>query len=122
MLVGRAGGARVVAWASSRHREVYGCSVSRRQLGPSCPLVTVGLLAVAIALSAGLGVGGLTLLGVVLWAVVAGAVLVGAFLVWAGRPLAGAGAIVTGLSLWIAFFFSRRPGWSGPSCSLSASS
>ncbi len=67
-------------------------------------LVTVVLLGVAIALSVGLGVGGLALLTVILWAVVVGAIGVGAFLVRAGRPLAGAGAIITGLSLWIAFF------------------
>ena len=57
-------------------------------------LVTVGLIAAAVALTAGLGVGGLTLLGVMLWSVVGGSVAVGAFLVGAGRPLAGAGATV----------------------------
>lgn len=70
-------------------------------------LATVALLVVAIALAQALD--GLAFLGVALWAAVLAGIAVGAFLVArAGRPLAGAGAIVTALSLWIAFFITPQ--------------
>src|SRR5262249_22961715 len=56
---------------------------------------------------------GLAILGLTIWLLALGGIVVGAFLiVQAGRPLAGAGAIVTAISLLFAFFMAPQPvGW-----------
>jgi uncharacterized membrane protein YphA (DoxX/SURF4 family) len=66
-------------------------------------IVTVVLVVAAIVLANVLG--SLAFLGLTVWAVVLVTAAVGLFLiVRAGRPIAGAGAIATALSIWIAFF------------------
>lgn len=73
-------------------------------------LATIALLAAVVLLANVLRLGGLAVLAIVLWAVVLGAIAVGVFLiVHADRPGAGAGAIVTAISIGLQFFWRPEP-------------
>jgi len=70
-------------------------------------IVTIALLIVGIVLAHALG--GLAFLGVMLWAIILAGVAIGLFLiVRAGRPLAGAGAIVMAITVWVAFYITPQ--------------
>src|SRR6266540_1591349 len=66
-------------------------------------VATAVLVLLAIVLAQPLG--GLAFLGVAIWGTIVALVAVGGLLiVRAGRPLVGAGTIVTAVSIWVAFF------------------
>jgi uncharacterized membrane protein YphA (DoxX/SURF4 family) len=65
-------------------------------------VVTVALLVVVAALGLGIG-SGLALLGVVLWTLTLGLIAAGLFAATRGRVLAGIGAIVTAISVPLAY-------------------
>jgi hypothetical protein len=74
-------------------------------------VATLGLLLVVMLGAGGLAVSGPAILTVSIWISILGPVAVGAFLVLrAQRQVAGAGAIVAALSVWIAYFWRTNPG------------
>ena len=74
-------------------------------------LATLALLLVVMLLAGGLGISGPVILTLAIWLSILGVLLVGVFLVVrTQRPVAGAGAIVAGLAVWLAFFWRATPG------------
>jgi uncharacterized membrane protein YphA (DoxX/SURF4 family) len=65
-------------------------------------IAAIVLLGAAIVVGGVLG-SGLTFLGVALWLDVLGVAAAGVFLIVRGRPIAGAGAVVTAISILVAF-------------------
>lgn len=73
-------------------------------------IVTVVFLLVVIAVASAIHPSGQGLLTTIVWLDVIGVIAVGAFLIArAGRPLAGAGAIVCAVAVWLAFFWVPEP-------------
>jgi hypothetical protein len=73
-------------------------------------IATLVLLAVVIILTAIVQPSGLGLLGVIIWLDAIGVSAAGVFLIArARRPLAGAGAIVCAVAVWLAFFWLPDP-------------
>jgi hypothetical protein len=74
-------------------------------------VATLGLLLVVMLVMGGLAVSGPAILTFSIWISLLGLLAVGAFLIGrAQRPIAGAGAIVAAVSVWMAYFWRTNPG------------
>ena len=74
-------------------------------------IATLALLVVVMLIGGGLGISGPAILTFSIWLSVLGLLAVAAFLaVRAQRPIAGAGAAVAALAVWMAYFWRANPG------------
>ncbi len=74
-------------------------------------VAALGLLLVVMLVAGGLAVSGPAILTFSIWISLLGLLAVGAFLIGrAQRPIAGAGAIVAAVSVWMAYFWRSNPG------------
>jgi uncharacterized membrane protein YphA (DoxX/SURF4 family) len=74
-------------------------------------VAALGLLLVVMLVAGGLAISGPAILTSSIWISVLGLLAVGAFLIArAQRPVAGAGAIVAAVAVWMAYFWRSNPG------------
>jgi uncharacterized membrane protein YphA (DoxX/SURF4 family) len=74
-------------------------------------VAALGLLLVVMLVAGGLAISGPTILTFSIWISLLGLLAVGAFLIArAQRPVAGAGAIVAAVAVWMAYFWRSNPG------------
>src|SRR5712692_286522 len=74
-------------------------------------IATLGLLLVVMLVAGVLAISGPAILTFSIWVSLLGLLAVGAFLIArAQRPIAGAGAIVAAVAVWMAYFWRSNPG------------